>query len=114
VECAIRSNWNRGEALGDYWSGICFDRESLFATFRPRDEVLDPDSDERVDATITELIRARNGVLPQNAGAAIVRGKHPTRRRDELRERIKALTGNVKSGPSGPRANRAGNRANLT
>jgi hypothetical protein len=114
VECAIRRNWNNGEALGDYWSDICFDRESLFVAFPPRLEVLDPDSDERVDATIRELIRERGGVLPQNEGATIVRAKHSTRRRDEVRERIKALTGNLRPGPTGPRANRAGNRANLT
>ena len=55
------------------------------------------------DATIRDLIRQEGGHLAQNIGAAIVREKHPTRRRDELRERIAALNSSNKPGPHGPR-----------
>jgi hypothetical protein len=64
------------------------------------------DSDEAVDQTIRRLIEERGGRLPLNAGAILVIKDHPTRRRDEVRDRIRAIQGPQRPGPTGPR-NRA-------
>jgi hypothetical protein len=65
-----------------------------------------PDSDEAVDQTIRRLSDERGGRLPLNVGAILVIEDHPTRRRDEVRDRIRAIQGPQRPGPTGPR-NRA-------
>lgn len=65
-----------------------------------------PDSDEAVDMTIRRLVMEREGHLPLNDGAKYVIERHPTRRRDEIRKRIAAITKPTRSGPVRPR-NRA-------
>ncbi len=65
-------------------------------------------SEKRAREVIRAAIKASDGFISQNGGAKIVRDIDPDFDRDEARRLTKELTGNLKSGPRGPRKNRAG------
>ncbi len=63
----------------------------------------DGDDDNAVDATIRRLVLLYGCKLNVEPGAKMVIEKHRSRRRNEIRERIKSIRKVDKPGPTGPR-----------
>jgi len=90
--------------MGGYWTGLRFPQADLIRVFRPYEPptVTTGITDEEAQAFLRPKRAARGGFIPQDEGADILRDKYQIDR-PRGRALTRALTGNTKTGPRGPR-----------
>lgn len=113
--CVWRLGQIRTNGPGDF-ENVRVERDQVLREFpaeAPPEETVPSGvaSDDEARAVIRAALSEQGGFLSQEKGAKIVRSKFPTFLKKRAMQLVRELTGNEKTGPKGPRKNRADNRA---
>ena len=111
--CVWRLDQIRTTGAGDF-ENVRVERDQVLREFPAEapPEITAPSgaSDDDARAVIRAAL-SEHGFLSQEKGAKIVRSKFPSFLKKRAMQLVRELTGNEKTGPKGPRKNRADNRA---